>query len=92
MARSVRFTELLTTLEAAAPTRVSGTALYLTAQPIGAPVALVQNVRFNKALHQHVVVLTVSTLSVPRVADDHRPAVQAFGSSITVVPCRGCSH
>ena len=41
------------------PARVPGTAVFMTAQPTGTPPALVHNLRYNKVLHEHVVILTV---------------------------------
>ncbi len=41
------------------PVRVPGTAVFMTAQPTGTPPALAHNLRYNKVLHEHVVVLTV---------------------------------
>ena len=60
------------------PTRVDGTAVFMTAQPTGTPAALVHNLRYNKVLHQHVVVLTVSTVPVPYVSPEERVGVQGL--------------
>ena len=38
-----------------------GTAVFMTAQPRGTPPALAHNLRYNKVLHEHVVILTVTT-------------------------------
>ena len=58
------------------PTRVSGTAVFMTAQPRGTPPALVHNLRYNKILHEHVVVLTVTTAPVPYVAPKDQVSVR----------------
>ncbi|TWT39000.1 potassium transporter Kup [Blastopirellula retiformator] len=49
------------------PTRVPGLAVYMTGNPVGTPSALIRNVRHNKMLHEQVVFLTVTTVSVPHV-------------------------
>jgi KUP system potassium uptake protein len=64
------------------PARVSGTAVFMTAQPHGTPPALAHNLRFNKVLHEHVVTLMVTTQSVPHVADDERASVRPLGQGV----------
>jgi KUP system potassium uptake protein len=54
------------------PHRVPGTAIYLTGDPDHAPGALLHNLKHNKVLHQHNVILTVETAETPRVAEDER--------------------
>ena len=49
------------------PLRVPGTAVFMTAQPQGTPPALAHNLRHNKVLHEHVIVLTVTTAQTPTV-------------------------
>ena len=56
-----------------------GTAVFMTAQPRGTPPALAHNLRYNKVLHEHVVMLTVTTRPVPHVPDDERVTVRAAG-------------
>ena len=64
------------------PTRVSGTAVFMTAQPRGTPPALAHNVRYNKILHEHVVVLTVTTAPVPYVPIQDQVSVESYGHGI----------
>ena len=52
-------------LAACPPVRVPGTAVFMTARPGGAPPILVHHLKHNKALHEHVVLLTVTTLDTP---------------------------
>ena len=54
------------------PARVPGTAVFMTAQPRGTPPALAHNLRYNKVLHEHVVILMVTTQPVPHVTDEER--------------------
>src|SRR4030095_782800 len=72
----------IATGEAFQPVRVPGTAVFMTAQPTGTPPALAHNLRYNKVLHDHVVVLTVVTAQVPHVAIDDRLTVQPLGQSL----------
>ena len=54
------------------PTRVPGTAVFMTAQAQGTPAALVHNLRHNKVLHERVIILTVQTTQTPHVAPEDR--------------------
>ncbi len=63
---------LLGQLEKKTPVLVPGTAVYLTAQPDLAPVALLHSLKHFKALHEHNVILTIRTADTPRVADEDR--------------------
>jgi KUP system potassium uptake protein len=49
------------------PARVPGTAVYLTSNAEGTPPALLQNFLLNRAVHQRVVLLTITTEDVPYV-------------------------
>src|SRR5262245_44403048 len=64
------------------PTRVSGTAVFMTAQPRGTPPALAHNLRYNKILHEHVIVLTVRTSHTPYVPPDEQVEVQSLGLGV----------
>ncbi|HKN78332.1 MAG TPA: potassium transporter Kup [Lysobacter sp.] len=63
----LRLDTFLTGLMLAPPARVSGTAVFLTAQPDLVPKALLHNLKHNKVLHARNVLLTVETLAVPFV-------------------------
>jgi KUP system potassium uptake protein len=64
------------------PVRVPGTAVFMTAQPQGTPPALAHNVRHNKVLHEHVVVLTARTAQVPYVSRADQVAVEPLGHNV----------
>ena len=85
VARAVPFDDFLASLADPPPVRVPGTSVFLTAQPGGTPPALVHNVKYNKALHEHVIVLTLTTAQVPYVADTERLSVQRLRPDIAVV-------
>ncbi len=63
---------LLPSLQKHPPHMVPGTAVFLTSQPEFAPTALLHNLKHNKVLHEHNVILTVITTDTPRVMDEER--------------------
>ena len=73
------FVDMINTVR---PARVPGTAVFMTAQPLGTPPALAHNVRYNKVLHNHVVVLTVSTAQQPHVPPAERVAIENIGHEL----------
>ena len=81
-ARAFPLEEFVAAIMAAPPHRVPGTAVFMTAQPRGTPPALAHNLRYNKILHEHVVVLNVTTARVPHVAEDAKLTVQKLGCGI----------
>ncbi len=50
--------------------RVPGVAVFLTSSPDGTPPLLLHHARFNKAVHEVVLLVTVQNERVPRVTDD----------------------
>jgi KUP system potassium uptake protein len=58
------------------PARVPGTAVFLSGNPSGTPIALLHNLKHNKVLHERVIILTISTQDVPYVKDEERLTVQ----------------
>jgi KUP system potassium uptake protein len=81
-ARAFPLEDFVSAIAATPPTRVPGTAVFMTAQPRGTPPALAHNLRYNKILHEHVVVLTVTTAPVPYVAPKDQITVQSYGHGI----------
>ena len=75
----VPFEPLVRSLEKKPPHIVPGTAVFLTSDPDYAPTALLHNLKHNKVLHDHNVVLTVVTADTPRVLEQDR--VQIMGLS-----------
>ncbi len=49
------------------PYRQRGTAMFLTANPDVAPIALMHNLKHNKVLHERNVILTIQTAETPTV-------------------------
>jgi KUP system potassium uptake protein len=81
-ARAIPLEEFIIMVSAAQPVRVPGTAVFMTAQPTGTPPALAHNLRHNKVLHEHVVVLTVSTAQQPHVPPAQRVSVEPLGHDL----------
>ncbi len=63
---------LFRSLEKKPPHIVPGTAVFLTSDPEFAPTAMLHNLKHNKVLHTHNVILTIVTADTPRVPDDER--------------------
>jgi KUP system potassium uptake protein len=57
------------------PVRVGGTAIFIDAKASGIPRALLNNLKFNRVIHEHVVLLTVVTREQPRIASSKRLTV-----------------
>jgi KUP system potassium uptake protein len=81
-ARAVPLQAFMATVDATRPLRVPGTAVFMTAQPTGTPPALSHNLRYNKVLHEHVVVLTVATAQVPHVPPEERVSIELLGHDL----------
>ncbi len=81
--RTIALTDLLEALDRDPPVRAEGTAIFLTSDPQVAPVALMQNLKHNKVLHTHNIILTVVTTHTPKVQDDQRFIVEHLSSSMT---------
>jgi KUP system potassium uptake protein len=61
------------------PTRVAGTAVFLTAASEGVPHALLHNLNHNKVLHERIVLLTVNVSDIPHVPDEDQVEVLPLG-------------
>jgi KUP system potassium uptake protein len=67
--------DFLDDLDKDPPVRVSGTAIFLDAKASGIPRALLSNIKFNRVIHERVVLLTVVTREQPRIAAAKRLTV-----------------
>ncbi len=70
------------------PHRVSGTAVFMTSNPDGAPPILLHHFKHNKVLHQRVILLAVSTTEDPEVSDADRFEVAEIGEGFFRVKLR----
>ena len=67
--------DFLDELKREPPVRVAGTAIFLDAKASGIPRALLNNIKFNRVIHERVVLLTVVTRELPRIAEAKRLTV-----------------
>ena len=70
------------------PTIVPGTAVYLASEAGGMPRALLNNLRFNRVLHERNLLLTFVRPEVPYVAPEERIEVQALAPNVSRVIAR----
>jgi KUP system potassium uptake protein len=70
--KAIELTPFAASMGAGSVSRVSGTAVFLHANPDSVPQALIHNLKHNKVLHDHVVVLCIRMLDIPHVSDNDR--------------------
>jgi KUP system potassium uptake protein len=63
----VPLSQFFASVTAKPPVRVSGTGIFMTARPEGAPPILVHHLTHNKVLQEQIILLTVSIVDVPTV-------------------------
>jgi KUP system potassium uptake protein len=88
MQRAVPIEDFLARITENPPVRVPGTAVFMTAQAKGTPPALTHNLRYNKVLHERVILLMVQTQSVPHLSDEERTTVRPLGHGLFEVTIR----
>jgi KUP system potassium uptake protein len=81
-ARTIPLETFMSAVNSTPPARVPGTAVFMTAQPRGTPPALAHNLRYNKVLHEHVIVLTVATAQRPHVMEQEQIEVTKLGQGV----------
>jgi KUP system potassium uptake protein len=74
--RSMTVDELLEHLRGKPLARVPGTAIYLGRPETGLPHALLNNLRYNKVLHERIILLAMLTDARARVPDDERATIE----------------
>ncbi len=79
-ADSIALTDLCQMLGKRPPHRTQGTAIYLTANPDLAPIALMHNLKHNKVLHERNVILTIQTAETPKVRDEDRVRIEPINA------------
>jgi KUP system potassium uptake protein len=79
---------LINSLEKRPPHVVKGTAVFLTSDPNFAPTALLHNLKHNKVLHEHNVVLTIETAQTPRVSLADRVRMETVSDKFAKVRLR----
>ena len=84
----IQIDSFLPGLMLAPPTRVPGTAIFLTADVGVVPHALLHNLKHNKVLHERNMFLTVETLNVPYAPAAKRLQIDAIGDDFHRVVVR----
>jgi KUP system potassium uptake protein len=70
------------------PERISGTAVFMTANVDQVPTALLHNLKHNKVLHDRVVLMNVQTADIPRVPEDQRLEIRHLDNNFHTVVLR----
>jgi KUP system potassium uptake protein len=70
------------------PVRVKGTAIFMSGNPEGTPLALLHNLKHNQILHRRIVLLTISTADQPHVGAGQRVQVQELSEGFYRVVAR----
>jgi KUP system potassium uptake protein len=84
----VPLTDLIKSLEKRPPHIVKGTAVFLTSDPNFVPTALLHNLKHNKVLHEHNVILTIETAQTPRVDLAERVRMEPISDKFAIVRLR----
>lgn len=74
--------DFVSSLSTYPPTRVEGTAIYLTPSSTTVPHALLHNLKHNKVLHERVIFLSAQTMDVPHVSADQGLKLTAMEEGI----------
>lgn len=70
------------------PLKVPGTAVFLGGNPQGVPRSLLHNIKHNKILHEHTIILSVQTEELPTVNEEDRVTIDYMGSGIYRISAR----
>jgi KUP system potassium uptake protein len=80
--------DLIKSLEKRPPHVVKGTAVFLTSDPEFVPTALLHNLKHNKVLHEHNVILTIETGQTPTVDPSERVRMENISDKFSMVRLR----
>ncbi|MBT1510223.1 potassium transporter Kup [Bradyrhizobium sp. SRL28] len=84
----VPLADLIKSLEKRPPHIVKGTAVFLTSDPSFVPTAMMHNLKHNKVLHEHNVILTIETAQTPRVDPSERVKMETISEKFSTVRLR----
>jgi KUP system potassium uptake protein len=76
---ALQLADFLEAVFVAPPTRVEGTAVFMTAEPGTVPNALLHNLKHNKILHQQNLFVTVRSHEIPRMEPEKRLEITPLG-------------
>lgn len=86
--RSGSLEDFLLEIARTPPYRLPGTAVFMTARPVGTPPMLIHHLTHNRVLHKQVILLTVITEEVPRVSAADRLVVTKLSEGFARVIVR----
>ena len=86
---SISTRDLIRMLQKSKPTRVPGTAIFLTSDPEVAPSALMHNLKHNKVLHERIIIMSVQAPTTRRAC--RRPTASRSRRSPTTSPRSCCT-
>jgi KUP system potassium uptake protein len=75
--------EFIDQLKEDPPVRVPGAAIFLDSKASGIPRALLNNIKFNRVMHETVILFSVVTLDQPRAAPAKRLQLTTLGQGIS---------
>jgi KUP system potassium uptake protein len=78
-AEAIDLKDFLDAVFVSPPTRVEGTAVFLTAEIGTVPNAMLHNLKHNKVLHENNLFVTVNTHEVPWIGLDKRIEIESLG-------------
>jgi len=78
-AEAIELSSFLEAVFVSPPTRVEGTAVFLTAEPGMVPNAMLHNLKHNKVLHEHNLFVTVQNHEVPWIGMNKRVEIESLG-------------
>jgi KUP system potassium uptake protein len=82
---SIPIAQLLKMLENSKPTRVPGTAVFLTNDTSVAPSSFLHNLKHNKVVHERVVMMCVRNHPRPRVPPEKRYEIETLSANFIAV-------
>lgn len=62
--------------------RVPGTAIFMSRYPTGIPATLLHNIKHNKVVHQHVILLSIESQETAKLEDHERVSWQDLGAGV----------
>ncbi|KAB8141716.1 potassium transporter Kup [Chloroflexia bacterium SDU3-3] len=77
-----RLDQLLEWLGCNKVARVPGSAIFLSADPKGAPAALLANLKYNRVVHDHILLVSVKIAEVPHIAPEQRMEIEPLGQGL----------
>jgi KUP system potassium uptake protein len=86
--RQLPVESLLADIDRRALRRVAGTAVYLTGDAHGTPIALLHNIKLNRVVHEQNIFMTVQVEDVPHVAVERRVELSELGRGFHRVVAR----